>query len=55
MEKTKTLRNDARQAELVERKTTTILLNHAGGRARKNPGAGEVFFLDIPYQNLPDT
>jgi hypothetical protein len=47
MEKTKTLRNDARQAELVER-TTTILLNHAGGRARKNPAAGEVFFLDIP-------
>jgi hypothetical protein len=30
--------------EITERKATTILLNEAGWRPRKNPAEGEVFF-----------
>jgi hypothetical protein len=42
------LRNSAQRTEHMERKARTILLNYPGWETRKNPAAGEVFFLTSP-------
>ena len=44
--------NNAQQTEHLDWKARTILLSHAGWRARKPPAKGEVFFLTFFFMEL---